>query len=131
MKSPYRVFVIVDPEFGERLMSLPKDEPAWIMKSETNTPALIRLLRERPSSNHLTGITTFDRNLELTPEEELMDLLWTIDLHHGEHSAKPPYSILQVNGCTPSADIRSALAEFGFGIESPSEDGFIAVRQNF
>ncbi len=57
--APYRVRVVVDPTFGDRLASLPAHEPVWVIDSPATTPVAHRLWRERPAENHLTGITTF------------------------------------------------------------------------
>jgi hypothetical protein len=32
--TPYRVHVIIDPFYGERLSKLPADEPAWVIDTE-------------------------------------------------------------------------------------------------
>lgn len=127
---PYRVRVVVDPAFGERLTDLPPHEPIWIIDSASNTPVAHRLWKERPAGDHLTGITTFKSSSEFTSEDELVAELDTIDLHHGHYSAQPPYSMLEVIGCPPSERIHAALAEFGFRIDSTTSDGFIAIRHD-
>ena len=119
----------MDPTFGERLASLPAHEPVWIIDSPANTPVAHRLWRERPAENHLTGITTFKSGGNCSPEEELLAQLGTIDLHHGEYSANPRYTVIEVTGCTPSDRIRGSLAERGFTVDSLSSNGFIAVHQ--
>ncbi|MBI5685419.1 MAG: hypothetical protein HZC54_10080 [Verrucomicrobia bacterium] len=127
---PYRVRVVVDPAFGERLATLPANEPVWVIDSPSNTPVAHRLWKERPAANHLSGITTFQPSSESNPEDDLLAELDTIDLHHGYYSADPPYSILEVIGCAPSERVRATLTEFGFSIDSISSDGFIAVCQD-
>jgi hypothetical protein len=125
--APYRVRVVVDASFGERLATLPAHDPVWIIDSPSNTPVAHRLWKERPAANHLTGITTFKPRSASSPEDELLAQLNTIDLHHGQYSANPPYSIIEVIGCPPSERVRAAFAEFGFGVDSISSDGFIAI----
>jgi hypothetical protein len=127
---PHRVRVVVDPTFGERLADLPAREPIWVIDTASNTPVVHRLWKERPDGNHLTGITTFRPGSELVPEDELIAQLDTIDLHHGHYSATPPYSMLEVIGCSPSDRIHAALAEFGFRIDSTTAEGFIAIRHD-
>ncbi len=126
--SPYKVRVVVDPTFGERLAALPAGEPAWVIDSLLNTPVAHRLWRERKDKNHLTGITTFKPGCNLSPEDEAVGLLDTIETHHGEYSADPPYSVLEFIGCTDSERLCSALAEFGFRVETSSSDSVVAVR---
>jgi hypothetical protein len=127
--APYRVRVVVDRSYGERLTTLPSHEPVWIIDTPVNTPVAHRLWRERPTANHLAGITTFKAPSESVPEVDLIAQLPTIDLHHGEYSADPPYSILEVIGCTPSDRVRAALAELGFSVASTDSDGFTASRE--
>jgi hypothetical protein len=126
--SPYKVRVVVDLAFGERLASLPAGEPAWVIDSPINTPVAQRLWRERKDENHLTGITTFKPGANTSPEEEAIRMLDTIEDHHGEYSADPPYSILEIIGCADSQPLQSALAQFGFRVEASSSDGVVAVR---
>jgi len=120
--------VVVDPTFGERLASLPAGEPVWVIDSSINTSVAHRLCRERNDQNHLTGITTFKPAANASPEEEVIRMLGTIEDHHGEYSADPPYSILELIGCAVSERLRSALAEFRFHVEACSADSVVAVR---
>lgn len=126
--SPYKVRVVVDRTFGERLASLPAGEPVWVIDSPINTPVAHRLWRERNDENHLTGITTFKPGASLSSEDGAAALLGTIEDHHGEYSADPPYSILEIIGCADSQRLRSALAEFRFHVEASSGDDIVAVR---
>ena len=128
-RSPYRVRVVVDPHFGQRLTTLPLGEPVWIIDSDENTHVAREAWKQRPNSNdHLTGITTFRSVAGYDAEEELIAQLGPIDLHHGVYSADPPYSILEVVGCTASAKLRDALAGYGFAIEESSPNGFRAIH---
>jgi hypothetical protein len=120
---------VVDPHFGERLTTLPLNQPVWIIDSEENTAVAREACKQRPNRNdHLTGITTFKSVAGYDPEEELITQLGPIDLHHGDYSADPPYSILQVVGCTASPKVRDALAKFGFQVEESSANGFRAIH---
>jgi hypothetical protein len=130
MDAANKLTVIVDPAFGERLADRPADEPVWIVESEVNTPVVKRLWKTRSPSSHLTGITLFQAAAGLSAEEELIAHLDDIDLHHGEYSADPPYSVLEVIGCHPSDKVVIALGEFGFRITSATQAGFVACRQN-
>ena len=50
----YRVRIVVDPAFGDRLHDFPDREPVWVVKSEANTPLGKRLQMERAGATHLT-----------------------------------------------------------------------------
>jgi hypothetical protein len=125
---PYKVYVVVDREFGERLTNLAPGVPVWIVNTPLNRTVAERLWKERNQQGYLTGITTFD-DLESSSAEDL--LLWeldTIDLHHGPQSADPPYTILEVLGTPLSDRIRAELSQYGFDEFHPSAGGFSAVR---
>jgi hypothetical protein len=119
--------LVLDPAFGDRLADLPSNEPVWIIKSADNEVLAREYWKHHPSRNHLTGLTLFD-SCNGDPEAEFIGVLGTVNLHHGEHSASPPYSILEVIGCAPSDSIRAALADIGFAVVSSSAAGFTAHR---
>lgn len=126
---PYKVIVVVDPDFGERLAALPPAVPVWIVDTPTNRSVAHRLWKERPAQTHLTGITTFSHKPGLTPEEHLIVELSTIHLHHGAYSADPPCAELEIYGAADTAEIRSALGEIGFEVTERTDTGFRAVRR--
>jgi hypothetical protein len=68
----------------------------------------------RPNDSHLTAITTFRADPNGSPEENLIDALDVIDLHHGTLSSNPRYDCIEVFGVALSQAIRRALAEYGF-----------------
>src|SRR5579862_2203251 len=113
-EQPYNVYVVVDRAFGERLTSLPIGAPVWIVDAPTNTDVAHRLWQERPTENHLTGITTFNISLDDSPEENLISELDMIDLHHGIYSADPPNKRIHVFGTPLSENIKVAFADYGF-----------------
>ena len=55
-----------------------------------------------------------------------MSELDKIDLHHGSHSANPPYSILEVLGGLLSDRVIAELSQYGFDEFHPSAAGFHA-----
>jgi hypothetical protein len=124
----YKVIVILVPNFGERLSALPAGVPVWIVDTPTNTPVAHRLGKERPNENHLTGITTFRIDPKDSPEQNLLDELSTIDLHHGPLSADPPYMQIQVVGTGLTDAVRQALADYGFDEFKEIAEGFEAAR---
>jgi hypothetical protein len=127
-KSPYKVYVVVDRAFGERLTALEQRDPVWVVNTPVNRRAAERLRRERPAESHLTGITLFNDADGMSPEQLLLSELETIDLHHGSYSADPPYTVLEIYGVALSRPIEAALAEFGFNQFRPTENGFWTSR---
>jgi hypothetical protein len=128
-EKPYRVYVVVDPHYGERLRHLPADEPIWIIDSEENHSVIQALWNERNQSRHLDGITSFKYDSKGTPEHWFVSELATIDLHHGEFSHNPPYSVLEVVGVAWSDKVESALKEYGFIKYERTIEGFITWRE--
>ncbi len=127
--SPYKVRLIVDRDFGERLSELPHEEPVWVVDSAVNTPVAHRLWRsERSGESSLAGITTFKDSSDSAPEDIAIGVLEMVDLHHGQYSADPPFSVLEIIGCEVSDRLREALAEFDFIPQAPSGQSIIAVR---
>ncbi|HTS12932.1 MAG TPA: hypothetical protein VMH00_12500 [Candidatus Limnocylindrales bacterium] len=128
MVAACKVCVVVDRNFGERLAGLPRGVPVWIVDTPSNKPVAQRLWKERPDENHLTGITTFDDMEASSPEELLIAKLDSIDLHHGAHSADPPYAVLEVLGTRLTDRAKHALAAYGFDEFHEDPSGFRAMR---
>jgi hypothetical protein len=126
--SPYKVFVIVDRQFGEQLSLLAPGIPVWIVDTPTNKIVAQRLWKERPNDNSLTGITTFNDSESASPEDLVIWHLDVIDLHHGRNSADPPYTIIEVCGARLTDRIKAELSEYGFNEFEPGLSGFRAVR---
>lgn len=126
--KPYKVIVVVDPLFGDRLASLPPNTPVWVGDTPANNPVVHRLREERQQNNHLTGITTFRFTKEISSEDNLIREFASIDLHHGPASTNPPYAEIEVFGTSDSTRLRTELAAYGFTELLPTQDGFIAKR---
>jgi hypothetical protein len=126
--APYKVYVVVDREFGEKLAELEPSEPVWIVDTPTNKPVAQRFWSERPGESHLIGITTFNDLSTLSPEEMLLDHLDTIELHHGSHSADPPYTVIEVFGTQLTPNAKNVLSEYGFNTFHVTSMGFTASR---
>jgi hypothetical protein len=125
---PYKVYVIVEREFGEKLAGLERGVPVWIVDAPTNKPVAKRIWNERPNDDQFTGITTFNDLNSLSPEEMLLGHLDTIELHHGPYSANPPYTLIEVIGTELTAKARNVLSEFGFNEFHLTSTGFMASR---
>lgn len=126
--TAYRVHIVVDPHCGERIRNLPAGEPAWIVDSVDNHPIIQAVWQEHRDLNELTGITSFRFDPDARPEDWLVSMLGEVDLHHGEYSHDPPYSILDVIGASWSERIQAELDKYGFFEHEASPEGFIARR---
>ncbi len=118
-----RVAIVVDREFGERLAELAGRMPVWIGDTPTNRPWI-------DAHWALTegDVTRFAVGFEDGPETMAMDILPTVDLHHGKSSEDLPWTELTFFGIEPTSALREALAEHGVGGFRATADGFIATR---
>lgn len=128
MKSPYKVYVIVDRQFGEKLALLPSDNPVWIVDTPINKMVVQRLWGENQTKEHLVGITTFIDSTAASPEDLFLNELDVVDLHHGQYSADPPYTVLEGIGTPLTEKIKSALSDLGFNEFTFLPAGFSASR---
>jgi hypothetical protein len=126
--SAESVLVIVDPDFGEKLRAIPVGRPVWITMSPANEPIVRSLWESRKSTNHLTGITGFHFDREISAEGRFHAELDTINLHHGPYSSTSPYTEIEVMGVRLTAEIRADLSELGFTDFTEAGDGFAARR---
>jgi hypothetical protein len=128
MSGAYRVSIVVDREYGERLSELTERGPVWIVDTPKNRAAAERIWAIHANRTHFDGVTTFKAGRHASREDILIDGLDTIDLHHGTYSADPPYTILEVIGATISERLRNEFSKFGFDDFEETAEGFRAVR---
>jgi hypothetical protein len=125
----YRVFIVLDRDYGERVSDLTQTEPVWIVDTPLNRAAAQRFWADNPNRSNLDGVTTFKFGEDGSAEDILINELDTIDLHHGTYSANPPYTVVEVVGTGITDKIKGKFAEFGFDQFEPTPQGFRAVRQ--
>ena len=126
--QPYGVYVIVDPNYGNRLRDILAGEPVWIADTAINHTAVATIWKDHGITSHLSGLTSFVIDPNATPEDWLISEIATIDLHHGEYSHKPPWSIITVIGVQWTKRIKEELEQFGFTKHEDTTDGFIARK---
>lgn len=127
MSSEYRVFIVVDTDYGEHLHELAQSGPVWIVGTSVNREAVQKVWAERSGVSHLEGVTTFDSSAK-PPEDALIGVLDAVDLHHGIYSADPPYTALEVIGASATDKVKAEMAEYGFNSFQTTATGFRAVR---
>jgi hypothetical protein len=124
-ENKHRVTVVVDPEFGTRLRDLLTEEAVWVVDSSTNAPVIHAIWHEQKTTTS-TEVTSFKFDTDASPEDWLIYELSTIELHHGEYSHDPPWSVLNVVGVPWSDRIAGELAELGFTQHVDTPLGFEA-----
>jgi hypothetical protein len=86
-------------------------------------------LPEGSSYDIESGVTSFHETLGSGPLEWCLNVLRTIDQHHGEFSHDPPYSVLEVYGLFFSEPLRTSFCEHGFTSFEATPEGFIARKE--
>jgi HEAT repeat protein len=126
------VALIVDPEFGDRLVPLASRMPVWVVETPANRDAVLRLRSQKHDMDPAKPvITTFKVPAGISVEEACLGVLADIELHHGEYSQKPPYFVLEVFGVEATQRIQAALRDLAFfRFIAGRNDGFTAKKQD-
>ena len=125
----HAVALVVDPKFGDRLAVLAARLHVWIIDTPENHLAAAAIWSENKNHHSLErGTTTFRADPTSPPDESVASILETVDLHNGEYSHTPPWSVLEVFGANPTPQLVDALAGFGFLNIASTHDGFRAWR---
>jgi len=127
-EAPSSVTVVLDRDFGDRLLAIDATTPVWIVDTPLNRAATRKRWSERGTGSHLHGVTMFKIFNSDSAEEIFLRELSTIDLHHGIYSADPPYTILDVIGASLTERIKAKMEEFGFDEFQSTAEGFWASR---
>jgi hypothetical protein len=114
VESAYRVAVVVDPEFGERLASLAERMHVWVADTPANRIVAERIWAATAAPSIERGVTTFRINRSEPSDAWAANILPDVELHHGEYSHKPAVDTLEIHGATLSARLRLALGAAGF-----------------
>lgn len=123
-----KVSLVLDSDVGDRLSELASDSHVWLIDAPANRAAASKYRARNPKGGAGSGVTTFRASDDTSDLEKCLGVLGTIDLHHGEYSSDPPYSILEVVGLPRSREVISALENLGFKNFEDTEAGFRAER---
>ena len=127
MTAVHRVAIVVAPTFAADLEKLADDRHVWALR----VPDYERVANQRWTAAEAddleSGMTLFN-GCGLSPEAELMNILGTVEEHHGVHSHTPAVSEVEVIGAQATVEVRAELGAYGFDDVSASERGFIARR---
>jgi hypothetical protein len=119
----------MDPEFGDRLIALSRRLHVWIVATPANQAVAERIWRADGGGSSLErGVTTFPSDPGVPRDELASRYLDTIEDHHGPYSHTPPWTVLEVFGAPPTAELSAALGDLGFSRVEPTSDGFVATR---
>jgi hypothetical protein len=104
------VGVVVDADFGDRLLDLAGRMPVWIAATTANRAVAERVRATLPDCD----VTTFTVDPAGTPDAWCTAELATIELHHGEFSKEPAYTALEIYGTELTPALAQELIALGF-----------------
>jgi hypothetical protein len=121
------VVMILDSEYGDRVVDLAMDHAVWIIGSDVNRVAVKRI--------HATGgkiassVTIWSSPDVPSTQEQWESKIGDIERHHGEFSQSPPVSIIEVVGLSVSEAARAAFREFDYFEIETTSFGFRAYKK--
>jgi hypothetical protein len=130
--KPHSIAVVVDPNFGLKLIELSSRIHTWVCGSDINKVAAEQILADtKPDTNPFeSGVSTFKYEPNDTVENIFLDVLATVDDHHNHDSHDPAWTTMEVYGVSLTPDIRDALSsDYGCNDFSEIETGFVAKRK--
>lgn len=123
-----QVLLVLDRDYDGELASVPANTHVWLIDSPANRRVAADYRALHGGSGVETGATTFKAIDDDPASETCRKVLNDIDLHHGEYSSHPPYSVLQVVGARLGASVKRAIEALGFSKFERTENGFRATR---
>ena len=122
-----RVAIVVDPNFGDQLSDLSERAHLWVQRSDKNDPVSQRIRAAREGASGTPDLSTFTASDD-DPATAVLEILPTVQLHEGELSQDPPWSLLEVYGASPTPELESELGSLGFSNFSNTPHGFSCER---
>ena len=127
----YRIILVLDENYGRRVIDLAQEAYVWLVQSEENDRWAALIWQRNPASEDplLTGLSTFAR-MRCEPTDELViRLLEMIDEHHGEFAHDPAWTRIDVVGASRSARVEEAARTYGVTECLTTPDGFCLIRE--
>ncbi len=128
MPSVHSVALVLDPDFGERLRPLAERMHVWIVGTACNRQVAEMIWAEHATHSLEHGVTTMNPEGCGSPEGLFPIMLDEVDVHHGEYSYDPVWTVLHVYGVEPTDTVLAALAAYGATEIERTPDHFVATR---
>jgi hypothetical protein len=122
-----RVAIVTLPDFSAHLRSLAEKFHVWVVDTPDNRRVAQELWAVGPG-DRTHGVTTFELSEAESIESSVVNLLPTIDEHHGLRADWATDIVLEVRGVTLTSEIRSALEALGPFEILQRPVGFTAIR---
>lgn len=115
------VAIVVDPDYGDRIIHLESEMPVWAVKSPVNSAAW------DPKTSRHSNSALFSVGNTAARAENLTGVLVDIDEHFGPDSnPQHPYLGIYVVGVALSPALEQRLQSAGFRNFRQARDGFEA-----
>jgi hypothetical protein len=124
---PYGAAIVIGTDHPD-IEGLASRLHAWVPDTAIYYDKIQQIKRKNPEYSSERGVTIYHYEPGETPEDTLLSLLVTVDMHHGDFSHDPPWSFMEVYGVKPTPAIKEAFAEYGATIFRDTGDGFIVRR---
>ena len=127
----YTVYLILDPNFGYKVLNIAENHHVWLCDSVVNRLAASKFKsaeRSKPWNEY--GITLYEINTKNSIEEMFFDIIRTVDEHHNEYSHNPSWQKLVVIGVCSSASILSELNDISPGVVINTPTGFEFLKNH-
>ncbi len=128
MTGEVRVCIVLDPDFGERLLPLPNATSFWIVQSPTNERWARAAWHTGASADDPDGTSTTKGVTTFAPLPFGFELLDRIEEHHGLYAQDPPVTALEIIGLELTQGFSAMLAEYGYAETFATHCGFGARR---
>jgi len=128
----YRIVLVVDEHFGQRLLKLARTAYVWIVQSTDNDLWAKNAWESCPDSEDplLHGVSSFGRQQNESTESLIVRVLDMIDEHHGEFAHDPEWSEIDVVGGELTTAIMEAARTYGVTECNATQVGFQLMRSD-
>ena len=128
----YKVGIVVNRSFGDRIVKLAKQFHLWVIESPVNLPVIQSIWHEElpdtTESPLAAGVTAFAGLEDESSEEVCARIVPDVDEHHGEYSHDPSWTEIEVFGAAISHSLETIFRELGVTQFEVTDDGFIFKR---
>ncbi|HVG93477.1 MAG TPA: hypothetical protein VND21_03455 [Planctomycetota bacterium] len=131
--SEHIVFIVADPGCGEGVFPLARVGHVWLVESPVNELARTRFYREAMWTGDVqnpmgSGISSYAAGAGASAEDRVLNILETVDDHHGPYEPDGAWTQIVVMGATLTPALREAFEEIGATAFSVTPGGFQCHR---
>ncbi|MDR1276542.1 MAG: hypothetical protein LBL72_09225 [Candidatus Accumulibacter sp.] len=124
-ETPSRVVLVLEDDFGEKILSSAIAGAVWVVDSEKNRLYVEKARRLDPSR----PITRFPVREGESLASACDRIIWALDEHHSEVSQNPGYRELEVIGVSLSDVSRTIFQDLNFTRVVTTKTGFLATKE--